>query len=213
MRKTKKKNVIRETIVNYVDTNAKTFIAVTIMLIIGLVLGIISINNIDVVNKNQITSYINNFISNIKVSSDFSNVEILKNSIKNNFYTTIILWFLGSTIIGMPLIFAFIIYKGYSIGYTMGAIIATLGTGKGIIFIFTTMFLKYIIYVPCIIFMAVSGINLYKTIIKDRRKDNIKLKIMRHTLLCLIIFGILGASSIIEVAGTLNAVKIIAKYL
>ena len=113
----------------------------------------------------------------------------------------------------MPLIFAIIIYKGYSIGYSMAAIIATLGTGKGIIFILSTMLLKYIIYVPCIMSMAVSGIKLYKLIVEDRRKNNIKLEIIKHTIRCLIIFGILVGASIVESTGIVNILKLIAKYL
>ena len=213
MRRTKRKNIIKETIVNFVDTNAKTYIVVAIMLLIGLILGIISINNINEEGKNQIISYISNFIENIKSGVEISSVDILKNDIKNNVFTTLILWFLGSTIIGMPLIFAVIIYKGYSIGYSMAAIIAALGTGKGIIFILSTMLLKYIIYVPCIISVAVSGIKLYKLIIEDRRKDNIKLEIIKHTIRSLIIFCILIGMSIIETTVAVNIIKMVAKYL
>lgn len=213
MRRTNKTNIIRQSIINYVESNAKTFIIITIMFLIGLVLGIISINKIDENGKNQVINYIQGFIENVKENSEISSVDVLKNSIKNNLYITIILWFLGSTIIGMPLIFIVIIYKGYSIGYSLAAVIATLGIGKGVLFIIPNMVLKYILYIPCILTIAVSGIKLYKVIIEDRRRENIRVKILQHTFLSLMAFCILIISSIIESSISINIMKSVINYL
>lgn len=213
MRKTKRKSVFRNTIINYINTNAKTYIIVTIMFLIGLVIAIISVNNSDDSQQNQISAYINNFITGVKSDYQISKMDVMKESIKNNFYMTLILWFLGSTIIGMPLIFIVIIYKGYSIGYTISSVIASLGMGKGIIFIITTLLLQYIVYVPCILSMGVSGIKLYKLITEDRRRDNIKIQILRHTIICLLIFAVMTIVSALETNLSTSLTKIMAKYV
>lgn len=213
MRRTKRKSVFRDTIAEYINTNAKTYIIVTIMFLIGLVLSIISVNNSDEVHQSQISAYINNFITGVKSDYQISKIEVLKESIKNNFYITLILWFLGSTVIGMPLIYIVIIYKGYSIGYTLSSIIAALGMGKGMIFIITTLLIQYIIYIPCILTLAVSGIKLYKLIVEDRRKENIKIQIARHTTVCLLIFLVLVVTSVVEANISTSLIGLIAKYI
>ena len=213
MRRTNRKSIIKNTIENYIETNAKTLIVLVIIFLIGLSLGIISINNLDENNKIKISEYIFNFIQNVKENVEISNENIFRDSIKNSIYTVLILWFLGSTVIGMPLIFIVIMYKGYSIGYTMAAIIATLGVKNGMLFIMSTMVLKYIIYIPCILIIAISGIKLYKTILEDRRKENIKVKILKHTALSFSVFFCLILVSILEANVLVNVVKFITKYL
>lgn len=213
MRKTKRKGILSNTISEYINTNAKTYIIVTIMFLIGLVIAIISVNNSDNVHQEQIKLYINNFITGVKENNEISKAEVLKESIKNNFYITLILWFLGSTIIGMPLIFIVVTYKGYSIGYAISSIIATLGPGKGTVFIITTLLVQYIIYIPCVLSLAVSGIKLYKLIVEDRRRENIKFQIIRHTIICLLIFVTLCIASLISVNLGTSFTGIIAKYL
>lgn len=44
------------------------------------------------------------------------------------------------------------------------------------------MLLQNIIFIPALFAISISGIRLYKSIMKDRRKENIKLEILRHTI-------------------------------
>ena len=128
--------------------------------------------------SSQISSYINNFVESVKENYQISRSKLLMKSILNNLYITIILWFLGSTVIGFPLIYVVIGYKGYSIGYTISSIIATLGTGKRLDIYNFTMLFQSIIYIPAILALSVSGIKLYKLIMADRRRENIKIQIL-----------------------------------
>lgn len=212
MRRQKRKETIKNVVVEYINENSKTYLAVIIIFFIGIVLGIIFVNNTNQNKQGEISSYINNFISSIKNNSQISNTELFKEYSKNDLYTTTLLWFLGSTVIGAPLIYLVIAYKGYSIGYTISSIIATVGTGKGILFIIITMLLKYIIYIPCLLSLAVSGIKLYKLIIEDRRRENIKVQIIKHTLFCLMMFGLMIISSLIGTYVSTSLLIVLTKW-
>lgn len=203
-----KENKIKNIIVEYIAQNIKAYIMLTIIFFIGLILGIIFVNNTKEAQSDQISTYINNFIDSIKENYQISKPKLLINSIKGNLYITIILWFLGSTVIGMPLIYLVIGYKGYCIGYTISSIIATIGTGKGILFIIATVLFQNIIYIPAVLTLAVSGIKLYKLIMEDRRRENIKMQILKHTIFSLFIFIILIMASLVEtyISGSLTTV-------
>lgn len=99
-----------------------------------------------------------------------------------NIGLAIVLWFFGTTVIGIPIVFGIILYKGFCLGYTIAAITSIMGIGKGIIFILTSLLLQNIIIIPSIIAIAVSGFKLYKSIVKDRNKENIKIEVLRHTI-------------------------------
>src|SRR5574344_1619215 len=104
MKRQKRRNILRSTILTYVNENAKSYLIITIFLFIGIVLGIIFVNNTNESQQTSISSYINNFLNLIKNNQQLSKTEVLKSSILNNIYITLILWFLGSTIIGIPFI-------------------------------------------------------------------------------------------------------------
>ena len=183
-----------------------------IIFFIGLTLGVIFVNNANETQANQISGYINNFINSIKENYQISTKELLKNSIINNAGIAVLLWFLGSTVIGFPLIYVFVGYKGYCIGYTVSSVMATVGTGKGIIFIIATMLIQNIIYIPTILTLSVSGIKLYRLIMEDRRRENIKLQILKHTIFSILMLILLLISSLLETYISGNLSGIFLKY-
>ena len=70
-----------------------------------------------------------------------------------------------------------------------------------------------ILFIPCILALAVSGMKLYKSIVKDKRKENIKQEIIRHTIFCLFILIILEISALIEVYISTSLLQACAKYI
>lgn len=215
MRSTSRKSnthVIRNAIFEYIKENLRSYLILIIIFFIGLLLGVVFINNINEVQSKQISEYISNFINSVKENYQISTNSLLITSIINNLCIAILLWFLGSTVIGVPLIYLVIGYKGYCIGYTIAAVTATLGTGKSIAFIFATMLLQNIIYIPTIITLAVSGIKLYRLIMEDRRKENIKVQILKHTIFSVLMLILLLFSSVIETYISGNLSQIILKY-
>lgn len=208
----RQKSMLKNMIFGYINENIKIYAIVTLMFLIGWVIGIIFVNNSQEVQQEQINGYINTFIQGIKSDAEISKPEILKNSILSNLGITVLLWFLGSTVIGMPLIYIVILYKGYSIGCTISAIVASLGTGKGIVFILSTMLLQSIIYIPCLLSLAVSGVKLYKQIMEDRRTENIKIQILRHSIFCVFIFLMLVIAALIETYISTNIAQRLIKF-
>lgn len=81
------------------------------------------------------------------------------------------------------------------------------------IFIITSLLFQNIIFIPSILFLAVSGMKLYKSIIKDKRRENIKMEITRHTIFCGFILLMLELSAFIEVYISTNLLQICTKYL
>ena len=203
------KKVIQE----HITRNIKIYTILIIIFLLGLIIGIIVVNNSGYSQKAEINEYINTFINDLKNGAKLDYFKLLKTSFGNNFFTVLILWFMSSTVIGIPIVYGEIGYKGFCLGYTISSVVATLGTGKGILFVITSMLLHNIIFIPCLLLLAVSGINLYKSIIKDRRKENIKIEIIRHTVFSLIILAVMLFASLIETYISSNLLISIAKYL
>ena len=124
----------------------------------------------------------NNFIGKLKETPNLDNIELLKVSIWQNVIFAMLLWFFGTTVIGIPIVFGLILYRGFCLGYTISVCITIMGLSKGILFTLITLLLQNIILIPAILALAVSGFKLYKSIVKDKRRENVKLEIIRHTI-------------------------------
>lgn len=157
MKKNKRLN-LTNTIYQHITNNSKEYILLTLIFLIGIFLGVMFINNSQETQRGEITSYLNNFIDKLKNTEKLESAEILKTTIIENIILAITLWFFGTTVIGIPVVFGIILYRGFCLGYSIASIILTLGIGKGIIFVLISLLLQNIIFIPTIIAIGVSRI-------------------------------------------------------
>ena len=200
--------IIKEHVIN----NKKEYVIIFLIFVIGIFSGVFFVNHLQETPKTEITNYLNQFIEKFKGLESVNNIELLKNSLIQNIGLAIIIWFFGTTVIGIPIVFAIILYRGFCLGYTISLCITIMGLGKGISFVLVTLLLQNILFVPAILALAVSGIKLYKSIVKDKTKENVKIEILRHTVFSIIMLIILAIASIIEIFMSTNLLKFVIKY-
>ena len=198
MRKHRRRNFyFRNKIIEYFDKNLKIVVLLIILYFIGISLGILFLNNTNENEKLEITNYISEFVKNIKNTEKIGFYINIKDSVKQNIIIPLIFFVLGTTIIGLPFIYGMIIYKGYSLSYTIAAIIGTMGFSKGIIFVLT-IFIPHLISIPVLILAGASSIKLNREIIDNKRLVNFKKLLIKHFFVCLTALFFLVLSSIIQ---------------
>ena len=206
----KKKNellaIIKENIIN----NYKSYLIVLIIFAVGVFLGVMILNQTE--KKEDIEKYINTYIDETKSIENGNYLIEVKNEIKNNIILVFLLWFAGTTIIGIPIVLGIILARGVCLGYTISACVYVLGKIKGLIFVIITLFLQNMIFIPALMVLGVSSIKLYTSIIKDRRKENIKISILRHSIVSIIIAIILILEAIIKIEISYKLLVNLAKY-
>ena len=120
----------QEIVIAHLKNNIRQYSIVLLLFLIGLIFGIIFINGSSQIQIEEITNYISEFINSLKNNSHIDKSTLLKDSLLSNFLLVLALWFVGSTVIGAPIVYGIIVYRGFCLGYTISAIIATLGIGK-----------------------------------------------------------------------------------
>ena len=198
--------VIRDDIVN----NTKSYFIVFVIFVVGVFLGVMFVNQIG--DKREIEDYINTYIDETKSIQNGNYFGELQNDVKNNIVLVLLLWFAGTTIIGIPIVLGTILFRGFCLGYTIASCVYVLGRMKALIFIGITILLQNIIFIPAIMILGVSSIKLYKSIVKDRRKENIKPAIIKHTVLSAVILIVLIMSSIIKIEISYRLIVSLIKY-
>lgn len=213
MKKHKKNSIIKTIIKEHISNNLKEYIIILTIFLIGIIIGITFINNSTPLQQTEISNYLQTFIQDLNGNKDINKIALLKESITENIILVISLWFIGSTVIGIPIVYATIGFRGFSLGYTVASAIATLGSSNGTIFILSSILLQNIILIPSMLALAISGVKLYKSIIKDRRKENVKFEIIRHTIFSAIFLVIMTLASCIEVYVSTNILVQTIKFM
>ena len=206
----KRRNSIIKT---HIENNLREYAIASTIFIIGILFGVIFINNLNDTQNNEIGNYISTSVENLKESQDINQLLFIKETLKENLTFVTLLWLMGSTVIGLLLVYIIVAFKGFCLSYTISAIFHVLNNGKTIAMLVSTMLLKNIIVIPCTIALAVSGMKVYKSIMQDRRRENIKLEILRHTCFSTFILIVLILSSLIEVYLSQLILKCCVKYI
>lgn len=212
-RTNKRESRFKNIIYMHIRNNIKEYAIVSILFIIGIIIGVFFINNISDAQQLEIHEYITSFINAIKDNQEINDLAMLKDSLLKNLGTVFLLWFMGSTVIGISVVYLIVCFRGFVLGYSIASFLYILGIGKGLLFIITSLLLQSILVIPSILALAVSGMKLHNSIMKDRRKENIKIEIFRHTFFSLFILFILALGSLTEVYISKNLLMHCILYL
>ena len=206
----KRKNEIFTTIKEYIVNHAKAYFIVVIIFTVGLFLGVLFVNKTE--NKSEIEKYINSYIDETKQIQNANYFDELQKDIRSKITLTFFLWFAGTTIIGIPIVLGIILFRGFCLGYTIASCIFALGKVKGLIFVIITVFLQNAIFIPALMILGVSSIKLYTSIIKDRRKENIKVSILKHSIVSIMVMIVLIVSAIVKIEISYRMIVNLIKY-
>lgn len=201
-----------EVIKEHVSNNKKEYMIVALLFVIGIFLGVLFINHVQEGQKTEITEYFNTFIEKMKNMEEINSIDLLKNSMGQNIILAIVLWFFGTTVIGIPVVFGMVLYRGFCLGYTIAVCVTVMGLPQGLWFALILLLLQNILFIPAMLALAVSGFKLYKSIIKDRKKENIKIEVVRHTIFSFLMLLLLMLASVVEIFLSTNILKGFIKY-
>ncbi len=112
-------------LINKIRQNKLVTLLIIIM-IISIILGILFPAIITKEDKNLIIDSVKTFISGIK-QNNINYLSGILQSISNNSLVTILVWILGISIIGIPLILLIIFFKGFLVGFSFTSILITYG--------------------------------------------------------------------------------------
>lgn len=201
-----------EMIKEHVSNNKKEYVIVALLFVIGIFLGVLFINHIQEGQKTEITEYFKAFIEKMKNMEELNSMDLLRNSMGQNIILAIVLWFFGTTVIGIPVVFGIVLYRGFCLGYTIAVCVTIMGLPQGLWFALILLLLQNILFIPAMLALAVSGFKLYKSIIKDRNKENIKVEVVRHTIFSFLMLLILVVASVVEIFLSTTLLKVLIKY-
>ncbi len=168
-------------IIRYLNETIKKeknkLIFVVTIFIIGLVLGSLFTNFITVDDKNLLTGQLDVYLDSIKkLSSDVFGLKVFTSEILNNGSQLFIIFALGVSMIGLPVVIFILFFKGFMLGTTLSTMFLRYQL-KGIIgaflYVFPCLIINTMIYILMSFFAVHASVKFLKALLK---KDNLNFK-------------------------------------
>ncbi|MFA5536888.1 MAG: stage II sporulation protein M [Bacillota bacterium] len=150
--------------------NLLLYILIVITLIIGITVGSLAVKLLTVEETVELTQYLSAYLGGME-RVEINYLIILKESLFNNLKTLVFIWFLGLTVLGLPLIFVLLLSKGFILGFTAGFLIQEQGW-QGMVLNILTLALPNFLILPALIFASVLGVTFSIWLVKGRRQFN-----------------------------------------
>lgn len=142
--------------------------------LLGIILGCILTNRIADISRNEILLTIKNIVYNIDDTTPF---KVFIKTFSIHFIYIFLIWMLGLTLIGIPLIIFIDFFKGFLYGFVVTFFLRELGI-KGLYTAFLYTFPQNIIIVPLFLvlsyFSIYYSVQIYNCIYVNHNKKNIK---------------------------------------
>ncbi|WP_430785434.1 stage II sporulation protein M [Virgibacillus flavescens] len=117
----------KKSIVNHLRKYATIYLFMLVLFLTGVIFGAVIVNSMNVIQKQDLIFYLERFFERIADSQEIDSSEILKNSFFYHAKYLLLLFILGFSVIGLPIIWILLFLKGLVVGFSVGFIVNQLG--------------------------------------------------------------------------------------
>lgn len=185
-----------ETLKNHIGENIKQYLVLLIILVLGVALGSITVNNTTEAAKLEISEYLNTFFTDVS-ENKINYFEVLRDSLTKNIELILIIAFISLSVLGRFGIYAINGYKGFTLGYTIASFIAVFGIQKGVITAMSLLLFSKLIYIPALFFLSIHSLKLYQTL-KENDGEDKKIALIKYILIMTAVLVAFIISSLTE---------------
>ena len=122
----------------------KKYIFLLTIMALGILAGILFVFFISSEDKTLLLDNLNGFFTSIK-ENKLNYTDSLINSISANLLSILLIWLLGISVIGIPFILCFLVFKCFVLGFSISSILVNYGF-KGILVAFSYVFPHQLLY-------------------------------------------------------------------
>jgi stage II sporulation protein M len=141
----------------YLGEHSSIFLFVSILFMMGVIFGAIIVNSMSLGQKEDLFYYLSQFFGQIASGETESARNLFIQSLLHNSKFISLMWILGISIIGLPVILILLFIKGMVIGFTVGFLVSQMGW-DGFVFAFVSILPQNVIIIPVFIIMAAVSI-------------------------------------------------------
>ncbi|MCZ8512857.1 stage II sporulation protein M [Paenibacillus filicis] len=152
----------------YMKEHLSFYLFVGVIFVTGVVFGAVMVNALSMDQKQEITRYLGNFFSSVEQGALGGDVQgSFRDSFSMHIKWILIIWVLGVSVVGLPLILILDFLKGVLIGFTIGYLAGTM-SWKGLLFALVAVVPQNLIAIPVLLVCSVTAMAFTVHLVKNR---------------------------------------------
>ncbi|GAE30966.1 stage II sporulation protein M [Halalkalibacter hemicellulosilyticus] len=192
---------LREMISMHLEENRTMYVFTTVLFLMGIVFGAIIVNSLSLTQKHDLYMYVNQFFGHVTEGELAQSSTIFSQSYAHYAKYFGLMWILGLSIIGLPVILVLLFLKGVVVGFTVGFLVNQMGM-TGFLISFVSIMPQNFILVPAFIIVGTASISFCLKMIRQQfmKRTNLPIfpQFMKYTLLILCVGAMLSFASAFE---------------
>ncbi|MEG2322266.1 MAG: stage II sporulation protein M [Bacilli bacterium] len=199
---------------NKVTIDKKLLVFLIVLGLIGVLVGSVFVTILNNSDKVLISDYLNNFLNNIE-SGQLDYLLALKNNLFNIILFVSIIWLLGISVIGLPIMIMMYFTFSFIMGFSIGSIILAFklkGLLFALIYIFPSGVISLIILILLMIYAMSFSFKLIYTIFKKKTID-FKYMMNKYLIVLGIVLIVMIITSLYDTYIMPNIVKSIISFI
>lgn len=148
---------MEKALLSHIKDNLGLYLTVTLFFVGGIVTGTLVIQFLDRQHVIQLADYLDNIFKQFDGTTPELN-KVVYQALINSIKETGLVWFLGLTVVGIPLVVAIIFLKGFVLGFTVGFIIEQKAF-QGVAFSLLTILPPNLIQIPALFVATILSIS------------------------------------------------------
>lgn len=194
------------------NIDKKVLLFLFIISFIGILTGSLFMTVLDTTDKTLITETLEGFLGNVQPDNY---IKYLTDNLIVNLISVLVIWILGLSVIGLPIIIIFIFLKSFVVSFSLSSFIANYhlkGTFLGLLYNFPHHFINLVVYLYLGVYAIKISSFIFNSMIK-RKSIDFKSIMNRYLLVLIVSLLIIVVMTIFETFLTPYLLKIVLNVL
>ena len=162
-----KKRLYQSDAASYFREHSSIFLFIVVLFLMGVIFGAIVVNSMSITQKEDLFYYLSQFFGQVSGDKIAEDNDLFLQSFFHNSKFIGLMWILGISIIGLPVILILLFIKGMVVGFTVGFLVSQMGW-QGFMLAFVSILPQNLIIIPVFILMAALSVIFSLRMIKKQ---------------------------------------------
>ncbi|WP_020616756.1 stage II sporulation protein M [Paenibacillus daejeonensis] len=176
------------------------YVFVSVLLVVGVIFGTLMVHALTLEQQEDLAGDVNHFVQMLSSGMGPDQVQSFWDRAWLHTRWLVLIWLLGISVIGMPLVLALDFLKGVLIGFTVGILIQGHGW-HGVLFSLLSVAPPNLIVLPALLIVSVSSISFSIHLVKQRlmlRQGKLRHPFLSHASIAFMMLAALWAAALLE---------------
>ncbi|MDX8364758.1 stage II sporulation protein M [Cytobacillus sp. IB215665] len=185
----------------HIQEHSSIYLFITVLFFMGVIFGSIVVNSLSFSQKQDLFYYLSRFFEQVSEGKFASSKDKFVESYFQNIKYIGLIWLLGVSIIGLPLILVLLFLKGVVVSFTVGFLVNQM-EAKGLLLSFISIFPQNLLVIPSFIIISTLAVTFSLKMIRQQFNKRFNQQIfplfMRYSLVMVVIMIVLLVASAFE---------------